>query len=196
MYKKYIKRILDIIFAIMGFPFFAMIFIIIAPLIKREDSGPVFYNADRLGRDTKKFKMYKFRSMKVDSPDIRNNDGSTFNSDNDYRVTNIGKIIRKLSLDETPQLINILKGDMSFVGPRPGLPLDWEHFSESEKIRRSVRPGITGYSQAYYRNSDTMEERMQNDVNYAKNLSFLMDCKIIAKTILSVLRKENINRND
>lgn len=196
MYRNYIKRLLDIFLALIGFPFFVVILAVVAPLIKKEDKGPVFYNADRLGKDTKKFTMYKFRSMKVNAPDIRNADGSTYNSDEDPRLTKIGKTIRKLSIDETPQIINILKGDMSFVGPRPGLPLDWNHFSKDEKIRRSVRPGITGYSQAYFRNSDTMEERMKNDVNYAQNLSFSLDLKIIMKTIVSVIRKENVNRND
>ncbi len=196
MYRKYIKRVLDILFGIIGFPFFAIIFIVVAPIIKLEDRGPVFYNAGRLGKDTKVFKMYKFRSMKVNAPDIRNEDGSTFNSETDPRVTKIGRILRKLSIDETPQLINVIKGDMSFVGPRPGLPLDWEHFSDEEKRRRTVRPGITGYSQAYYRNSDTMEKRMDNDVNYAEHVSFLLDCKILLKTVESVIRKENVNRND
>lgn len=196
MYKKHVKRVIDVTASIVGLPFFGLALLIVAPLIVIEDHGPVFYNADRLGFNTKTFKMYKFRSMKVNAPDIRNSDGSTYNSKDDPRVTRVGRILRKTSIDEIPQIINVLKGDMSLVGPRPGLPEEWGDYGNDEKLRRSVRPGITGYSQAYYRNSDTMEERMKNDINYAQNVTFLLDCRIIAKTILSVIRKENVNRND
>jgi undecaprenyl phosphate N,N'-diacetylbacillosamine 1-phosphate transferase len=122
MYKKYFKRILDLILALIALPFWFIIFIIVGPIIYFQDKGPIFYNAPRLGKDGKVFKMYKFRSMKVNAPDIRNEDGSTFNSEDDPRLTKIGKFIRKTSLDETPQLLNIIKGDMSIIGPRPDLP--------------------------------------------------------------------------
>ena len=118
MYEKYIKRLFDIVVALIGLPFFAVIFLIIAPIIYLTDKGPIFYNAPRLGRKGKVFNMCKFRSMKVNAPDIRNADGSTFNGKDDPRVTKIGKIMRKTSLDEIPQLLNVLKGDMSLVGPR------------------------------------------------------------------------------
>ena len=122
MYQKYIKRLIDIIFSLIGLIFFLPIFIIIAPIIWLEDKGPIFYNAERLGKNGKIFKMYKFRSMKVNAPDIRNKDGSTYNGNDDPRLTKIGIFIRKTSLDEIPQLLNVFMGDMSFVGPRPFIP--------------------------------------------------------------------------
>ena len=193
MYRKFLKSLLDIFFSLIGTVLFVPIFIVVAPLIYFTDGGPIFFNGERLGYQCKTFKMFKFRSMKVNAPDLRNTDGSTFNSEGDARVTKIGKVLRKTSLDEVPQLLNVLKGDMSFVGPRPGTT-DSE-LTEGERKRRSVRPGITGYSQALLRNSDTMEERMQNDGYYAENVSFKLDCYIVWKTIVSVLFRENIYRN-
>jgi len=173
---------------------FLFLLLFIAPLIYFEDRGPIFYNAQRRGMKGETYKMYKFRSMKVNAPDLRNPDGSTFNSANDPRVTRIGRFIRKTSLDETPQLINVLKGDMSFVGPRPTLPgqKTFKELDEKRQKKCSVRPGITGYSQAYYRNSISAEEKLKNDVYYARNLSFVLDVKIFFKTLIAVLRRENI----
>lgn len=193
MYKHIIKRLLDIILGLVGMLFFIPVFIIVAPIIHFTDGGPIFFNGDRLGYKCKTFKMFKFRSMRVNAPDLRNADGSTFNSEEDPRVTKIGKILRKTSLDEIPQFINVLIGDMSFVGPRPGTT-DSE-LNDNEKKRRSVRPGITGYSQALMRNSDTMEERMENDCYYANHVSFKLDCYIVWKTVASVLFRKNIYRN-
>lgn len=116
MYKYGIKRILDILLSLIGLPFFALLFILVAPIIFMTDKGPVFYNADRLGYKGKIYKMYKFRSMRVNAPDLRNQDGSTYNGDDDPRVTKIGRIMRKTSIDEAPQLLNVLKGDMSVIG--------------------------------------------------------------------------------
>lgn len=195
MYRKYVKRCLDILLACLCLPFVLLVILTFAPIIFFTDRGPVFYNSDRLGYKCKKFKMFKLRTMRVNSPDIRNSDGSTYNSNFDPRVTAVGRFLRKTSLDEFPQFINILIGDMSFIGPRPGLPDVWGDYDQSEMQRRSVKPGITGYSQANYRNSDTMEERMTNDVWYSQNISFLLDLKILIKTISSVLKRENINRN-
>lgn len=113
MYKNFFKRLIDIIIAIIGLPILVVIFIIVAPLIKLSDKGPIFYNAYRVGKNGKLFKMYKFRSMKVNAPDIRLDDGSTYNGENDLRVTKIGKFLRKTSLDEAPQILNVLIGDMS-----------------------------------------------------------------------------------
>ena len=196
MYKRYIKRLLGFAISIIGLPFFGLIYIIVAPLIIREDNGPVFYNAPRLGRNGTIYKMYKFRSMKVNSPDIKNEDGTTFNSENDPRVTKIGRMLRKTSLDETPQLLNVLKGDMSFIGPRPDLPGDDKKlYRPGDEVKLTVNPGITGYSQAYYRNSSTLDQRFDGDVYYAKNISFLLDLKILFKTIKTVLTHENVYRN-
>lgn len=192
MYKKYMKRCIDIILAIILLPFFLLILLIVGPIIYHEDKGKIFYNADRLGKKGKIFKMYKFRTMKENSEDVRNEDGSTYNGENDSRVTKIGKILRKTSIDEVPQIFNVLKGDMSFIGPRPDLPEHIEKYTEEEKRKLEIRPGITGYSQAYYRNSIKWKERIKNDIYYIDNLTFLFDFKIIIKTIRTVLKKEGV----
>lgn len=176
-------------------PFFLLILIFVAPAIWLCDRGPIFYNAPRLGKDGKVFKMYKFRSMKVDSPDIRNADGSTYNGEHDQRVTKIGRLLRKTSLDETPQILNVLFGDMSIIGPRAHLVTNYrgyESLDDRRKKRISVRPGITGYNQAYFRNSVSAEQKIDNDVYYVENLSFAMDVKVFFKTILSVLKRDNV----
>lgn len=191
MYQKYIKRFLDSMIALIALPFVLLIIIIVSPFILFEDGFPIFYNANRIGQHGKLFKMYKFRSMKKDAPDIRLADGSTYNGEDDPRVTKIGKILRKTSVDEIPQLLNVLKGDMSLIGPRPDPP-DWlEKYPEDVKVFLNVKPGITGYSQAYYRNSVDGEEKMKNDVFYAKHCSFFLDIKIFFKTIAVVLKHEN-----
>lgn len=193
MYKKHIKRFLDIVFSLIGLPFFLIIFIVIAPLIYLEDRGTIFYKAQRRGGNGEIFEMYKFRSMKMNAPDIRNKDNSTYNSPNDPRITKIGKFLRKTSLDETAQLLNVLKGDMSFIGPRPitiNRPL--EEYDEKRRVRLTVKPGITGYTQAYFRNSITQEEKLEYDAEYAKHVTFLGDMKIILKTVESVLLRKNI----
>ena len=196
MYQKYIKRLIDIIFSLIGLIFFLPIFIIIAPIIWLEDKGPIFYNAERLGKDGKIFKMYKFRSIKVNAPDIRNKDGSTYNGNDDPRMTKVGKIIRKTSLDELPQIINVLSGKMSFIGPRPMLPL-----KNNSKINKDVKkiltvlPGITGYTQAHYRNSIKQSEKRKTDLYYVNNISFKLDFKIFFYTIYSVIKRKNINTN-
>ena len=193
MYKNFFKRFFDILVSVIALPFFCLIFIIVAPLIFFTDKGPVFYNAPRLGKNGKIFKMYKFRSMYVNAPDIRLPDGSTYNSEDDYRVTKIGKILRKASIDEIPQILNVLLGQMSLVGPRPNLaPDNFDDLSEIEKKRVEVRPGITGYNQAFFRNDVTTEEKFMNDVFYIENLSFGMDVKVIVKTFFAVLKRENI----
>lgn len=192
IYKKYGKRCCDIILSIVGLPFFAIVFIPTAIAIKAEDRGPVFYNAPRLGKDGKTFKMYKFRSMKVNAPDIRLEDGSTYNGEDDPRVTKIGKFIRKTSIDETPQLLNVLKGDMSFIGPRPDLPEQQKEYISDEKRKLEVRPGISGYSQAYYRNSIEWKERIKNDIYYIDHLTLRLDIKVFLKTITTILKKDSV----
>lgn len=195
MYKHFFKRLIDICVALVCLPFFVIIFIFVAPAIYLTDKGPVFYNAERCGKDAKFFKMYKFRSMRVNAPDIRTSDGSTFNSSSDPRVTKVGRIIRKTSLDETPQILNVLKGDMSIVGPRAFLNskrLTLAEMDEKRQKRLSVRPGITGYSQAYFRNSIGLDEKIDYDCYYVDHVSFLMDIKVLIKTAASVLKHENI----
>lgn len=191
MYKHFFKRVIDILVSLIALPFLLPVFIIFAPIIYFTDKGPIFYNAQRVGRNGKLFKMYKFRSMYVNAPDIRLADGSTYNGEDDPRVTPIGRFIRKTSIDELPQILNILVGHMSLIGPRPDPP-DWlERYPEDIKVFLTVRPGITGYSQAYFRNSADGEEKMQHDAYYATHCTFWMDVKIFFKTIATVLMAEN-----
>lgn len=192
MYRKYGKRFLDLVLAIIALPFWLIIMLFIGPIIYIQDKGSIFYNAPRLGKDGKIFKMYKFRSMIMNAPDIRNEDGSTFNSEDDPRLTRIGKFIRKTSLDESPQLINIIKGEMSIIGPRPDLPEAINTYTKIEKRKLEVRPGVSGYSQAYFRNSISAEEKFKNDVFYVDNMTLKLDAKIFFKTIFSVFLGDNI----
>ena len=196
MYKHFFKRLIDIIGALILLPIVLLEIIILAPFIWLTDKGPVFYNSNRAGKDYKPFKMFKLRSMYVNSPDLKNPDGSTFNSDKDPRVTPIGRFLRKTSLDEFPQFLNILIGDMSFVGPRPKLynpSRKLEYFEGNKRKSYSVKPGVTGYAQAFYRNSITQDEKFKWDAYYADHLSFWMDVKIIWQTMLSVIARKNIN---
>ncbi len=195
LYKNCLKRLLDIMLSLLALPFVAIVGIPIAIAVKREDGGPVFYRSLRYGKDMKKFSMLKFRSMKVNSKDIRNQDGTTYNSENDERQTRIGRLLRKTSLDELPQFVNVLKGDMSFIGPRPSPMGNEATYTDFVKKKFRVRPGITGYNQALKRNSATLEERYRNDVFYAENVSFPLDVKIILMTIVSVVKRKNIYRS-
>lgn len=195
MIYRFFKRAFDILLSLCALPFVLLIILIFAPIIHFTDGGPVFYNAPRLGRRGKVFKMYKLRSMKVNSPDLKNADGSTFNGENDPRVTKVGRFMRKTSIDEFPQFLNVLKGDMSFIGPRAHLTTNYRGYDlldEPHRRRLDVRPGITGYSQAYYRNAATSEQKMANDVYYVEHMSLLLDIKILFKTVFSVLKRENI----
>ena len=193
MYKCFFKRFFDIIIALLFLPFILFVFVVIAPIIYFTDKGPVFYNAKRAGKRAKPFKMFKFRSMYVNSPDLRNADGSTYYGEDDPRVTRIGKILRKTSLDELPQLLNVLLGDMSFVGPRPTLATKtWDELDDVRKKRASIRPGITGYSQAYYRNSITQDEKFAYDAYYVEHMSLWLDVKILLQTVISVIKRDHI----
>ena len=192
VYQNFIKRLLDILLSLIAMPFVLIIVIICGLLIKIEDGGPIFYCGYRLGKHQKKFKMIKLRSMKVNAIDIRNVDGTTFNGEADDRVTKIGKIIRKLSLDEFPQFINVLLGDMSIVGPRPSPPGDKSMYPKEFLLKYNVRPGITGLTQATLRNKATMEDRIKLDKYYVENYSFMLDLKILALTFYSVIKRSNI----
>lgn len=194
MYKKVFKRFIDFSLALFALPFLLIVCLLIIPLIYLSDKGPIFFNAPRVGKNFKEFKMFKFRSMKVNAPDIRNEDGSTYNGDDDPRVTKIGKILRKSSIDELPQILNVLIGNMSFVGPRPILPgYDLSTYTDDMYKRMKVRPGITGYSQAYFRNSIPRMQKYINDAYYVDHLSLKFDIKILIRTFTSVLKQQNIN---
>ena len=195
IYCKYIKRLLDIIFGGVGFIVFCISLIFVAPAIYCTDRGPIFYKAKRSGKRDKVFEMYKYRSMRVNAPDLRNEDNTTYNSGDDPRVTKIGKILRATSIDELPQFINVLKGDMSLIGPRPNVPtpgLAYEDIPESRKKRLQVKSGITGYAQAYYRNSATLEEKIEADNYYVDNVSFILDIKIFFKTICRIISHKGV----
>lgn len=192
MYKVFVKRLLDIIISILALPLFFILILILAPIIYFSDKGAIFYNSLRLGKDGKVFKMYKFRSMKMNAPDIRNEDGSTFNAENDPRLTKIGKVLRKTSVDEIPQLFNVLIGNMSLIGPRPDLPEHEKLYEPQEKRKLDVKPGITGLNQAYYRNAIPWKERIQHDIEYVEKLTFILDLKIFFKTIFVILKRDNV----
>lgn len=191
-----IKRIIDIIVSLIAMPFLLLFVIVFGILIYIEDKGSIFYRASRIGRNSEKFYMLKFRSMKVNAPDIRNSDGSTFNSNTDPRVTRIGRFLRMTSLDETAQFINVLKGDMSLIGPRASTWDALPTYKPDEIDKMNVRPGITGYTQAYYRNSISVREKRLYDAWYAHNVSFSLDAKIFFKTILTVLSHKNLYTNN
>lgn len=196
IYQRYIKRVLDIVISLIALPFVAVVIAIAGMAIVIDDGFPVFYNANRIGKDRKEFKMFKLRSMKNNAPDLRMADGSTYNAPDDPRLTKAGKFLRKASIDELPQVINVLLGHMSFIGPRPDLPDEALLYDNREWHRLDVRPGITGYSQAYYRNSIQTKEKYKNDLFYVENLSFVMDVKILIHTVKSVLSSEGVYAQD
>lgn len=192
---RFIKRAFDLVCCLIAFPFFLIILIAVAIAIKIDDGGPVFYIAERIGKDSKKLKMVKFRSMKVNAPNLTNADGSTYNSKNDPRVTRVGRFLRSTSLDETAQILNVIKGDMSIIGPRASGWGALASYQLDEVDKMKVRPGITGYTQAYYRNSISVREKRVMDAWYANNASVWLDLKILFKTVATVLKRENIYTN-
>lgn len=188
------KRFLGIVFSLIALPFVLFLIVVVGLAIKIEDGGPIFYMASRIGRNGKIFKMFKFRSMKVDAPDIRMDDGSTYNAENDPRVTKVGRFIRKTSIDELPQILNILIGDMAWIGPRPDSASYLDKYTNEERQILSVRPGVTGWNQAINRNSVGTKEKLQNDIYYVKHMSLSLDLKIIWLTIKTVLSSKDVYR--
>ena len=185
---------LDILITIVALPFLLIAMLFISIAIKCDDRGPVFFLSDRIGYHGKIFRMIKFRSMMVDAPDLRYADGSTYNSEDDQRVTRIGKILRKTSLDEIPQLLNILVGDMSLIGPRPDSAFYLSHYTNEERVILNVRPGITGYNQVVSRNSVGTKGKIQNDIYYVNHFSFGMDVQIFFLTIKNIIESKNVYR--
>jgi lipopolysaccharide/colanic/teichoic acid biosynthesis glycosyltransferase len=177
-------------------PIFLLLCIVLGLLIKIDDGGPVFYLSARIGSNSRIFKMYKFRSMKVNAPNLVNADGSTYNAKDDPRQTRIGRLIRATSLDEIPQIINVIKGDMSIIGPRASMSDALGTYQEDEVDKMNVKPGITGYTQAYYRNSLSNREKRLMDAWYANNMTFWLDVKIFFKTIQTVLKREGLYTNN
>lgn len=196
MYERYIKRILDMAIAVLVMPLFVLLYFVISILIKFDDNGPVLYKSERIGKNEVRFPMYKFRSMKVDAPNWLNPDGSTYNSTIDPRVTKVGGFIRRTSIDEIPQIINVIKGDMSIVGPRASLFSALDTYKDDEINKMRVRPGITGYVQAYYRNNLSNRQKRLKDAWYATNVTFWLDARIFFRTFLTVLKREGLHTNE
>ena len=178
----FIKRLFDILLSLFGLVLSLIPMIIISIAIKLESKGPVFFKQVRTGKGGKNFNLYKFRSMTVD------NDVMNFKTEN--KITKVGKFIRKTSLDELPQLFNILKGEMSFIGPRPWIPDYFELMNDKQRERTKVLPGITGLAQATGRNDLTVYEKIRLDVYYVDHISLLMDIKVIFGTVKTVFSKK------
>ena len=186
MYAKYIKRILDLILSLMALIVLMPLMIIIGILVRINLGSPIIFKQKRPGKNEKIFTLYKFRTM-TDKRDI---DGNLL--PDEYRLTKFGKFLRSTSLDELPELINIIKGDMAIVGPRPLLVEYLPYYTEEEKHRHDVRPGLTGLAQVNGRNAISWEEKLKYDTEYIKKISFYSDLKIIFKTIKKTIKREDI----
>lgn len=186
MYAKYIKRILDFILSLLAIIVLSPILLVVAILVRTKLGSPIIFRQQRPGKDEKIFTLYKFRTM----TDERDENGNLL--PDDVRLTNFGKLLRSTSLDELPELFNILKGDMSIVGPRPLLVRYLPLYNEEQKHRHDVRPGFTGYAQVNGRNALSWEDKFNLDVEYVNSISFLLDVKIVLKTIKVVLCREGI----
>lgn len=192
------KRIVDIILGCIGLVLLSPVFLILAICIKIDSKGPVIFAHKRIGKNGKEFNMYKFRSMYENAEEMIENFNEeqkrewqeNFKLENDPRITKVGKFLRKTSLDELPQIVNIIKGDLSIVGPRPIVDEELEKYGENKEKFLSITPGLTGYWQANGRSNTTYEERMQMELYYIDNQSLWLDIKIFFKTIVSVLKKE------
>lgn len=195
----FIKRSIDIFGAVFGLILLSWVFLIVAIIIKIEDpKGPVFFKQVRVGRNEKEFYMYKFRSMVSDAEEklkdlLQYNEvsGAMFKMKDDPRVTKIGKFIRKTSIDELPQLLNVIKGDMSLVGPRPPLPREVKEYSTYDKQRLIVTPGCTGLWQVSGRNSLGFKEMVELDLEYISNQNIVFDLRIIFKTVFMLFGSKN-----
>lgn len=195
MYKHFFKRFLDVFVSILGLIICSPILLIFSILIKIDSKGPVIFKQDRVGKNGKVYAMYKFRSMCVGA---EQQEGGVYCTKGDKRVTRIGKFIRATSIDELPQFINILKGDMSLIGPRPVLtyyPKKWEEYTEEELKRFNVRPGVTGWAAVHGRKTNTVEARFNYDNYYVDHLSFGLDLKILFMTVKSVFTNEGNEDN-
>ncbi len=187
IYAKYIKRIIDIVISILVLILFCWLYAILAILVRIKLGSPVLFRQARPGKDGEIFNLYKFRTM----TDERDENGELL--PDSVRLTAFGAWLRSTSLDELPELFNILKGDMSLIGPRPLLVQYLDRYNETQKHRHDVRPGLTGYAQAHGRNSISWEDRFAMDVWYTQNISFAVDVKIIIDTVKTVLSHEGIS---
>ncbi len=188
MYAKYFKRVLDFLLSLIALIVLLPVLIIVAILVRVKLGSPVIFKQQRPGKNEKIFTLYKFRSM-IDKRD----DNGNLLPDSE-RLTKFGKILRSTSLDELPELFNILKGDMSIVGPRPLLVEYLKLYNEEQKHRHDVRPGLTGLAQISGRNSISWDKKFKEDIFYINNITFIMDIKIIFKTIIKVFKREGISQ--
>lgn len=188
MYKKYIKRIMELFFSLTFILCFWWLYILITALVRQKLGSPVIFKQQRPGLNGKVFTMYKFRSM----TDAKDKDGKLLSDEE--RLPRFGKILRSTSLDEIPEFFNILKGDMSLVGPRPLLVQYLERYNERQARRHEVRPGITGWAQVNGRNAISWEQKFEYDVEYVEKCSFLLDIKIIFMTIKKIFIREGISQ--
>ncbi len=187
MYKHFFKRLLDILISSIALLCIGWFILLVAIFLHFANKGAgAFFFQERPGKDEKIFKIIKFKTM----TDERDADGKLL-PDKD-RLTKVGAVVRKLSIDELPQLINVFKGDMSFIGPRPLLVEYLPWYTEEERLRHTVRPGISGWAQVHGRNNLAWDDKLALDVYYVKNMSFIMDCKVIAKTIVNVLSRKDV----
>lgn len=186
IYSGVFKRLLDLALSLLGFAVLSPLFLIIAILIKKDMGSPIFFTQERVGRDERIFKLYKFRTMnnRVDSRGDLLSDSE--------RSTALGRKLRSTSLDELPQLLNIIRGDMAIVGPRPLLPEYIPYYTEEESLRHKVRPGLTGLAQISGRNFIGWDKKLEKDVEYVKDMSFLRDMGIIFKTAKKVFKREGV----
>ena len=187
LYCKLINRLMDFLIAALSIIIFSPLLIILAILVRVKLGGPVIFKQERPGLNGKVFKLYKFRTM----TDAKDENGNLL--DDEYRLTSFGKKLRSTSLDELPELYNILKGDMSIVGPRPLLVKYLPLYNDEQKRRHDVRPGLTGLAQVSGRNAITWTEKFNKDIEYVDNVSLGLDISIFFKTIYCVLKKEGIN---
>ena len=185
MYRNLFKRVFDFIFAVLFFVVFSPILIITYFIIKKDSEGPALFIQERTGKNGKPFKMYKFRTMIVETE----KNGRTLT--HDERVTKVGSFLRKTSIDELPQIINIIKGDMSFIGPRPWITEYYEKFDEEQKKRVDVLPGISGQAQTMGRNGISIFDKINHDIEYSKNVSLWLDLKILFLTFIVLLKREH-----
>lgn len=186
-YEKYVKRLADIVCSLVVLAIFWWLYIILAILVRVKLGSPVLFKQQRPGKNEKIFNMYKFRTM----TDARNENGELL--PDEVRLTRFGKALRATSLDELPEIFNILKGDMSFIGPRPLLVEYLPRYNEEQHHRHDVRPGLTGYAQSHGRNTVSWEDKFAMDVWYSKNITFIGDIKVIIDTVMTVLMKDGIS---
>ena len=189
-YCRYVKRLLDIVLSAAFILVFGWLYLILMLVVRIKMGSPVFFGSERVGKNEKLYKNYKFRSM----TDEKDENGVLLPSA--QRLTKFGRLLRSTSLDELPAIWNILKGDLSIVGPRP-LPAKYlPYYYENERVRHNVRPGLTGYAQVNGRNAISWDQKFQYDIDYVENVSFLLDVKILVMTVIKVFKRSDIIQDD